>query len=87
MISDMLDKVIRTVPDFPKEGINFKDITPLLMDSGLSSDIIDTFISVLDGASLLKASEPIHHGQASFEVGDFVHAYWQEENVVCINGG
>lgn len=48
MISDMLDKVIRTVPDFPKKGINFKDITPLLMDSDLSSDIIDAFISALD---------------------------------------
>ncbi len=25
-----LDKFIRTIPDFPKTGINFKDITPLL---------------------------------------------------------
>ena len=37
MISNTLDKVIRTVPDFPKEGINFKDITPLLMNADLSS--------------------------------------------------
>lgn len=48
MLSERLDKIIRTVPDFPKEGINFKDITPLLMDSDISSDIIDAFISGLD---------------------------------------
>ncbi|MEC9209105.1 MAG: adenine phosphoribosyltransferase [Bacteroidota bacterium] len=43
MISDILDKVIRTVPDFPKKGINFKDITPLLMNADVSSEIIDAF--------------------------------------------
>ncbi len=29
-----LKKYIRDVPDFPKKGIIFKDITPLLQDSG-----------------------------------------------------
>lgn len=29
-----LEKFIRDVPDFPKEGILFKDITPLLLDPG-----------------------------------------------------
>jgi len=49
MISDRLDKTIRTVPNFPKDGINFKDITPLLMDADLSSAIIDTFTTQLEG--------------------------------------
>jgi len=31
---DSLAKLIRDVPDFPKPGIVFKDITPLLRDSG-----------------------------------------------------
>ena len=44
MISQRLDKAIRNVPDFPIKGINFKDITTLLLDPKLSSDIIDTFI-------------------------------------------
>ena len=35
------------MPDFPKPGINFKDITTLLLDQQLSSEIIDTFINRL----------------------------------------
>ena len=52
MISDKLDKAIRTVPDFPKEGINFKDITPLLMDAQLTNGIIDAFVNELKGMRL-----------------------------------
>ncbi|MDC3154129.1 adenine phosphoribosyltransferase [Bacteroidota bacterium] len=49
MISKKIDLVIREVPDFPKHGINFKDITTLLLDQELSSEIIDTFINRLKG--------------------------------------
>ena len=36
MTSDaLLARAIRTVPDFPKPGIQFKDVTPLLGDAGL----------------------------------------------------
>jgi len=52
MISERLDKAIRNVPDFPKKGINFKDITTLLLDSKLSSDIIDSFINDLKGLKI-----------------------------------
>ena len=52
MISDKLDKAIREVPNFPKEGINFKDITTLLLNSELSSEIIDTFIKQLEGTKI-----------------------------------
>jgi len=48
MIRVKLDKVIRTIPDFPKNGISFKDITPLLLDSSLTNDIIDEFIRRLE---------------------------------------
>ena len=34
---------IRTVPDFPKEGINFKDITPLLLDPKSIRNLIRYF--------------------------------------------
>ncbi|MBC8265549.1 MAG: adenine phosphoribosyltransferase [Flavobacteriales bacterium] len=52
MISEKLDKAIREVPNFPKKGINFKDITPLLMDAQLTNGIIDAFISQLNGIQL-----------------------------------
>ena len=36
-----LEKAIRNIPDFPKPGIQFKDITPLLADARLFSGCID----------------------------------------------
>ncbi len=35
-----LDDLIRDVPDFPKEGIVFKDITPLLADADALADAV-----------------------------------------------
>jgi adenine phosphoribosyltransferase len=52
MISDKLDKAIRNVPDFPKEGINFKDITPLLMNKSLTDEIINAFVNKLSEVNL-----------------------------------
>ena len=49
MISDKLDKTIREVPNFPKPGINFKDITTLLLNPELSTEIVDAFIERLKG--------------------------------------
>lgn len=34
---------IRTVPDFPKPGIQFMDITPLLADGEIFKEVIDKF--------------------------------------------
>ncbi len=41
MLVDTIKKVIRDVPDFPKPGIIFKDITPILLDPKLTRDIVD----------------------------------------------
>lgn len=39
-MSDILKKLIRDIPDFPKKGILFRDITPMLADaSGLALSI------------------------------------------------
>ena len=36
-----IERAIRNIPDFPKPGIQFKDITPVLADSRLFSGSID----------------------------------------------
>jgi adenine phosphoribosyltransferase len=41
MLAETLKKVIRDVPDFPKPGIIFKDITPILLDAELTRNIVD----------------------------------------------
>jgi len=49
MITQKIQTAIREVPDFPKPGINFKDITTLLLDPILSNEIVDSFIERLKG--------------------------------------
>ena len=38
---DKLKALIRNIPDFPKQGIQFKDITPLLADAECFHEVID----------------------------------------------
>src|SRR5499425_856096 len=39
-----IERAIRNVPDFPKPGIQFKDITPVLADARLFNASIDLLI-------------------------------------------
>lgn len=43
MIAQKLADTIRDVPDFPKPGILFKDITPVLADPALSKEVSAAF--------------------------------------------
>ena len=43
MLSQLLKSKIRDVPDFPKPGILFKDITPVLQDPAIFKKVIDAF--------------------------------------------
>ncbi len=52
-----LNEAVRDVPDFPKPGVLFKDITPLLGDSGLFTLAIDTLL------------EPVRHLRIDKVVG------------------
>lgn len=47
----MIDPLIRDVPDFPKPGIIYKDITPLLKDAAGLSASIHTMAKMVDPAS------------------------------------
>lgn len=40
-VSDAVKEAIRDIPDFPKPGIVFKDITPIMMDAELSNRVLD----------------------------------------------
>src|SRR5918998_1856089 len=40
----VLHKSIRDIPDFPKEGVTFKDITPLLGDPVAFSSAVDAIV-------------------------------------------
>ncbi|MCE9625451.1 MAG: adenine phosphoribosyltransferase [Deltaproteobacteria bacterium] len=40
-----LKKIVRDIPDFPKPGILFKDITPLLQNPQAFKVVIDSFVA------------------------------------------
>jgi len=52
MIADQIKAAIRDIPDFPKPGIIFKDITPILKDPGLCEAIVNTFAEKLAGIEI-----------------------------------
>jgi len=57
MGSDALEKLraaVRDVPDFPKKGIMFKDITPILSDPVLFRASIDLFLERCRGRQIDK---------------------------------
>src|SRR6266478_3264213 len=43
-----IERAIRSIPDFPKPGIQFKDITPVLADARLFSGSIDLLTAGLE---------------------------------------
>jgi adenine phosphoribosyltransferase len=52
MIEQQIKSAIRDIPDFPKPGIVFKDITPILKDPGLCEAIVNTFALHFQGADV-----------------------------------
>src|ERR1700676_4437885 len=57
MVSDVIDQLsaaVRDVPDFPKAGIVFKDITPILSNGELFRASIDVFLEQCRGKEIDK---------------------------------
>jgi adenine phosphoribosyltransferase len=52
MISAKIKTVVRDICDFPKPGIIFKDITPILKDPQLCTEIINAFTDKLKGVKI-----------------------------------
>ncbi len=47
MIAQQIKTAIRDIPGFPKPGIIFKDITPILKDPKLCTAVLDAFVEQL----------------------------------------
>jgi adenine phosphoribosyltransferase len=47
-------RYVRNIPDFPKKGILFRDITPILLDPRLFSQIVNEFVRRLKGKNVDK---------------------------------
>jgi adenine phosphoribosyltransferase len=43
MLEERVARLIRTIPDFPKKGVEFQDITPILYDVPLVAEMVDAF--------------------------------------------
>lgn len=52
MLSQKIQSVIRDVPDFPKPGIVFKDITPILMNPILCEEVVAGMKQKLNGVKV-----------------------------------
>jgi adenine phosphoribosyltransferase len=52
MIAEKVRQTVRDIADFPKPGILFKDITPLLKDPQLCVEIIDELAQQLAGIQI-----------------------------------
>jgi len=51
---DDLKRAIREVPNFPKPGIGFKDVTPVLLDVNLFARAVDLMAAPYSGAGISK---------------------------------
>jgi len=51
-LEERIKEAITIVPDFPKAGIQYKDITTLFQNAGLCQDILDTLVEEYQGKGL-----------------------------------
>ena len=52
MLQTKIKSVIRDVADFPKPGILFKDITPILRDQQLCNEIVNEFVKQINNKNI-----------------------------------
>ncbi|MDA0986380.1 MAG: adenine phosphoribosyltransferase [Bacteroidetes bacterium] len=49
-----LKQIIRSVPDFPKKGINFKDLSPIWKNPDATNFIISEFVKFCENKNITK---------------------------------
>lgn len=62
MTLEEIKLLIREIPDFPKKGIGFKDITPVLKDANAFRFSIDMLANALDGRKIDAIAGPEARG-------------------------
>ncbi|HEU4956518.1 MAG TPA: adenine phosphoribosyltransferase, partial [Sphingomicrobium sp.] len=55
-VADDLKALVRTIPDFPKPGVQFRDITTLLLDRVGLARTVDALAATIDGKVDLVAA-------------------------------
>ncbi|OGS07754.1 MAG: adenine phosphoribosyltransferase [Elusimicrobia bacterium RIFOXYA12_FULL_51_18] len=54
LTTEKIKAIIRDVPDFPKKGIIFKDITPLLADNSAFTETVKSMAEIYKGRGITK---------------------------------
>ncbi len=77
-MKNQLESLIRNIPDFPKPGVMFKDISPLmknhwkeviqLMSDGIDWTKVDHVIGIESRGFILGSAMAIHHGKGFIPV-------------------
>lgn len=47
-IAQLIDSRVRTIPNYPKEGVNFRDICPLLKDVDALNKLTEFFVKKIE---------------------------------------
>lgn len=55
-LEDCIKRIIRDIPDFPKKGIVFKDITPLLADAKLFEEVTERLSEYFSNKDVTKVA-------------------------------
>ena len=55
-IEERIRKTVRNVPDFPREGIQFKDVSTLMTDPELMNDILEELVVHASGQGITKVA-------------------------------
>jgi adenine phosphoribosyltransferase len=56
-VADLIASLTRKVADFPKPGVQFKDLTPLFADGEAMGAVVDALVGVASGADLVAGIE------------------------------
>lgn len=52
-VADVIEALTRKVPDFPKPGVQFKDLTPVFADREGLTAVVDALADIVAGADLV----------------------------------